>query len=103
MARTVFYKVGHHGSHNATLQAKGLELMTSGDLVAFIPVDEAMARQKGWNQMPLPSLVKALKAQTQNRVLQADTDFKASSNPESQAFARSLVQTPLYFEYTIQM
>ena len=28
LARTVFYKVGHHGSHNATLKQNGLELMT---------------------------------------------------------------------------
>jgi hypothetical protein len=27
LARTVVYKVGHHGSHNATLKAKGMELM----------------------------------------------------------------------------
>ena len=32
LARTVLYKVGHHGSHNATLKERGLELMTS-DLV----------------------------------------------------------------------
>src|SRR5262249_13809470 len=27
LARTVFYKVGHHGSHNSTLREKGLEMM----------------------------------------------------------------------------
>jgi hypothetical protein len=37
LARTVFYKVGHHASHNATLVA-GLEKMTSPELVALIPV-----------------------------------------------------------------
>jgi len=39
LARTVFYKVGHHGSGNATLRA-GLEAMTSEDLVAAIPTQK---------------------------------------------------------------
>jgi len=44
LAKTVFYKVGHHSSHNATAKAKGLELMANGDeLVAFIPVDRKVA------------------------------------------------------------
>ena len=34
---TVFYKVGHHASHNATVREKGLELMKRGDLVAIFP------------------------------------------------------------------
>lgn len=38
--RTVLYKVSHHGSHNATIKDKGLELMTSPELVAMIPEKE---------------------------------------------------------------
>jgi len=37
---TVLYKVSHHGSHNATVKAKGLEMMTHPDLVAMIPEKE---------------------------------------------------------------
>ena len=29
LARTVFYKVGHHSSHNATAKGKGLERWTA--------------------------------------------------------------------------
>lgn len=43
LSRTIFYKVGHHGSHNATLKLGGLESMTSSKLVAAIPVDEQFA------------------------------------------------------------
>ena len=46
LARTVLYKVGHHGSHNATLRAQGLELMTSAELTAMIPVDEEWAHAR---------------------------------------------------------
>ena len=52
MKRAIFYKVGHHGSHNATLREKGLEQMKNLR-VAMIPVDEEMAKKKRWNHMPL--------------------------------------------------
>jgi len=62
LARTIFYKVGHHGSHNATLKEKGLERMKSNRLAAVIPVDVNVAHDvKGWKRMPLPSITRALK------------------------------------------
>jgi hypothetical protein len=75
LRRTVFYKVGHHGSHNATLKEKGLEAMVSPDLVAFIPVDHEMAVKKGWGQMPLPALIDALKQRCGERVVRIDEDL----------------------------
>ena len=72
LARTVYYKVGHHGSHNATLKQKGLELMTSPDFSAFIPTNEADAQNVRWGKMPLKSIVKELKARTSGRVIRAD-------------------------------
>lgn len=62
--RTVFYKVGHHGSHNATLREKGLEMMTSPDLHAMIPVEVEMAKKKKWFEMPLEILVTRLREKT---------------------------------------
>jgi Metallo-beta-lactamase superfamily len=57
LKRTIFYKVGHHGSHNATMREKGLELMKSDRLAAFIPVDIDVAHNvKGWKHMPLPAI-----------------------------------------------
>lgn len=44
LARTVYYKAGHHGSHNVTLLEKGLERMINGEVLAFVPVDRVMAR-----------------------------------------------------------
>ncbi|HET6546924.1 MAG TPA: hypothetical protein VFG79_00615 [Solirubrobacter sp.] len=71
LARTVLYKVGHHGSHNATLRERGLELMTSPDLVAMIPVDRETARKKGW-AMPFPPLFDRLTEKTRGRILDAE-------------------------------
>lgn len=74
LGRTVFYKVGHHGSHNATLKARGLERMPARGLVSFIPVDEAMAKRKGWNAMPLPALLAALAERCGPDVIRLDQD-----------------------------
>lgn len=46
LGRVIFYKVGHHGSHNATMKEKGLEMMGGTELVAFIPVHRATALAK---------------------------------------------------------
>ena len=59
LARAIFYKVGHHGSHNATLKDHGLEQMVSLR-AAIIPVDEQEAQKKRWDHMPLPQLIEAL-------------------------------------------
>jgi hypothetical protein len=79
LARTVLYKVGHHGSHNATLREKGLELMASGELAAMIPVNRETARKMEWN-MPFPPLRRRLEEKTSGRVLDAELGV-ASENP----------------------
>ncbi len=86
LRRTVFYKVGHHASHNATVREKGLELMAGDGLTAVIPVDRQVALKKGssgW-QMPARGLYRRLIEKTEGRVLRSDIgwaraegDFKA--------------------------
>jgi hypothetical protein len=114
LRRTALYKVGHHGSHNATLKAKGLELMgrpgASGDLVAFLPVNEHVARDLAhYGEMPLRSLLKDLAIRTGGRVARNDEGDKPGGKtstlrpipgapPVSSSFA---TKTDLYFEYTV--
>lgn len=76
LAETVFYKVGHHSSHNATARGKGLELMQrEQELVAFIPVDRAVALGRNpkdsW-QMPARALYRRLLEKCQGRVARSD-------------------------------
>lgn len=74
LRRTVFYKVGHHASHNATVREKGLELMAGDGLTAVIPVDRKVALNKGasgW-QMPARALYRRLIEKTEGRVLRSD-------------------------------
>jgi beta-lactamase superfamily II metal-dependent hydrolase len=72
LARTVLYKVGHHGSHNATLKRNGLELMTSPDLSAFIPTNAKNALDVGWGEMPFEPLLEDLERRAEARVIRAD-------------------------------
>ena len=80
LARTVFYKIGHHGSHNATLREKGLELMTNGSLVAMLPLDRKTAKKMEWN-MPFPSLYDRLNERCKGRIL--DLELGMPAKPDS--------------------
>lgn len=112
LARTLFYKVGHHGSHNATLREKGLELMTREDLIAMIPVDHAMAVKKHWARMPLPELVARLTKKTGGRLLKIDDAAMSNSDlskakpdgisaKEWREFTDKVKVDPLYFELSL--
>jgi hypothetical protein len=112
LAKTVFYKVGHHGSHNATLKELGLEQMTSGNLIAMIPVDHEMAVKKHWGKMPLPELLDRLDEKTEGRVLRIDDKVKAAedlaklkpkdADPAAwNQFTDRVTATPLYFELKV--
>ena len=89
LARTVFYKVGHHSSHNGTARASGLDLMTSPDLHAMITLD--MARiGAGWHKtMPSPGVVRELIARTKGRLFRMDEGVLADWAPSDEWDARS--------------
>lgn len=87
LASTVLYKVGHHGSHNATL-VDALEKMEHPDLVALIPVhkqDPNIKRPVGGWKMPAPRLFKRLREKTAGRVLQMDGKNPPACNPKGAA------------------
>lgn len=98
LQRTVLYKVGHHGSHNATLRSKGLELMPLG-LTALIPVDHDMAVKKHWDGMPLPQLIDALKERNCIVVRMDDPEpppqSRVRAGPPASSFAAAL-----YYEWS---
>jgi hypothetical protein len=90
LGRTVFYKVGHHSSHNATARAQGLERMEQvNELTAFIPVDRAVALTRnppGSWQMPARQLYRRLLEKCQGRVARSDlgwaVEASKSTNPK---------------------
>ena len=98
---TVFYKVGHHGSHNATSK-KVLDQMVNKDLVAFIPVnkkDPNLTKKNPW-RMPAKNLYKELKKKTKGRIARMDEGkIRYSKNNWEKG---SLKVNPLYVEYTLK-
>lgn len=83
LERTVFYKVGHHSSHNATAKGKGLEIMRKNkQLTAFIPVDRAIALRRsppGSWRMPAFELYRSLLEACDGRVARADLGWAAEA------------------------
>lgn len=97
LARTVFYKVGHHGSHNATLRDAGLELMTHENFTAFIPVMEEQALKNRWKEMPFKPLVRRLKEKTRGRLLRTDD----ATPPKDAALAKLTAQERKQFRASL--
>jgi len=108
LGRTRLYKVGHHGSHNATLKGNGLELMTRPDLVAMVSTLEDFAKEqgtKGW-QMPNPNVKEALLKQTRGRLVRGDRKWSADADvtayPKDPKFLRALDEdAALYVEFKV--
>jgi hypothetical protein len=115
LGRTVFYKVGHHGSHNATLKGtSGSDYPSLGwlargevapEFVAMIPANEPWANEKAHWTHPLPSIRDALMRKAKGRVFQSDIDHVKQWDSMSQAewddFQNKIAETELYFEYTV--
>jgi len=111
LQNTVFYKVGHHGSHNATLRALGLEQMTNEELIAFVPVYKDQAMKNRWLEMPFDPLVKRLKEKTGGRLVFSDpkeaipskASLKDLSSEQKNAFIAGLKACDLYYEYSFSL
>jgi hypothetical protein len=118
LSRCVLYKVGHHGSHNATLKGTeaddyaNLGWMARGafadDFVAMIPANTswAIGKSKPWAH-PLPQIEAALMEKARGRVFRSDQDHIAQPDTSIMAdsewitFQKQIDETPLYFEYSI--
>jgi hypothetical protein len=116
LARTVLYKVGHHGSHNATLDGSpddehpNLSWMARGtfqdDFVAMIPANTkwALGKPRPWKH-PLKAIEEALHKKAEGRVFRSDIDkLKRPSNVPThrwQSFRSRVQEESLYFEYTV--
>lgn len=115
LGRTVLYKVGHHGSHNATLKGRAgsdyPNLAWMGrdeqrdDFTAMIPANRPWAFDKARWKHPLPSIERALKRKARGRVFRTDVDqiSKPSyvSDSEWQEFEDRTTANDLYFEFLI--
>ena len=119
LSRTVLYKVGHHGSHNATLNGKSTDKYANlawmghgpheNEFTAMITAVREWAIQPsvGWDH-PLQSIKDALLHKTAGRVFQTDTAMSAMAKVQDTPqknwdnFKERSAETPLYFDYTVK-
>ena len=118
LRRTVLYKVGHHGSHNATLNGKAsdthpsLAWMAEGEhareFTAMITAVRGWAEtQNGWDH-PLKAIKDALLKKASGRVFQTDTEFEDMNMPSGstaadwKAFQNRTRADRLYFDYVVE-
>lgn len=119
LGRAVLYKVGHHCSHNATLNGEFaddypcLGWMARGqhanEFTSLITAVRKWAEtQKGWDH-PRKEIKDALLVKCAGRVLQTDTGLAKMAKPVdvSQSkwdeFLNRVTETPLYFDYPVKI
>jgi len=73
LRRTALLKCAHHGSRNATLKEKGLEMMDSACLATMIPVDQKWANDEMHWEHPAEKLLERIQEKTRGKVLRTDT------------------------------
>ena len=79
VARTEIYKVGHHASHNATLQEGGLEEMQKLR-IALVTVSLATATKLHWEKsLPRQSILDRLKEIAREAVIRSDNGIEAKN------------------------
>jgi beta-lactamase superfamily II metal-dependent hydrolase len=77
VARCHFYKVGHHGSHNASPKSFVRKVMSSGSTAAVSVADVTV-----WPNIPQPDLVTAIRERA-TTVVQSDQLAEAAAGPGS--------------------
>ncbi len=110
---TVFYKVGHHGSHNGTASVSGLEHIKSQRLVAMMPLIQSAVPEEwgGSKNFPAKVLYNVLIDKTRGRLIRTDQGIVTAaraqklrnllSREEKKEFTKGFVKGKNYVEYTI--
>lgn len=115
LGRVALYKVGHHGSHNATLKGSPDDAHPNLSwfgrppfdalFAAMIPAHAAWAQSKRWRH-PLAAIEQALHAKAAGRVVQADMltlDPPSGHPPPGWAdFGKRVRMSPMHIEIDVQ-
>jgi beta-lactamase superfamily II metal-dependent hydrolase len=90
LARTTFYKVGHHGSHNATPPGF-VDLLPGHDLWCMVSTRKTAIER--WDDIPREPLLDALRRKKRHRVVRSDlprpddhADFKRQGDMYTDVF-----------------
>jgi hypothetical protein len=112
LENTVFYKAGHHCSHNGTASKSGLDLINHEDLMAMLPLDYGNIKP-GWKStMPGKGFNKELIRKTKGRLFRIDkglvsekaaiTEREKLSRAETKKFENAYKVENDFIELTIE-
>lgn len=115
LKKTVFYKVGHHGSHNGTASKSGLEKMGTNKIMAFMPLvqNKVPTAWGGSDNFPAKGLYKKIIEKTGGAVIRTDEGLikdpgagKLRSNTYTAAeidVMKKASANPLYHEWVVKV
>jgi beta-lactamase superfamily II metal-dependent hydrolase len=115
LGNTIFYKVGHHGSHNGTASKSGLDRISGENLVAFMPLvqDKVPIAWGGSQNFPAKKLNQVLIEKTKGRLIRTDVGLVTDNNAnvlrnslneeEKSNWKKNFRKGQFYFEYTVNM
>ena len=97
-----FFKVAHHGSHNAT-PTDALEKMSKGKFAAMVSTQNVP-----WDSIPRIPLMDRLGEMTKDRVIRSDSLAlvdapKAPKGPVLSALPKGFVQGDFWYDYLIKL
>jgi hypothetical protein len=97
-----FFKVAHHGSHNAT-PTDALEKMSKGKFAAMVSTQNVP-----WDSIPRIPLMDRLGEMTRDRVIRSDSMAlvdapKAPKGPVLSALPKGFVQGDFWYDYLIKL
>jgi beta-lactamase superfamily II metal-dependent hydrolase len=102
LSGVTFFKVAHHGSHNATPKS-ALERMSKGKFAAMVSTQNVP-----WDTIPRPPLMDALQIQTKNRAVRSDSLALASmprapKGPALDDMPKGFVLGEFWYDYLIKV
>ena len=102
LSSVTFFKVGHHGSHNATPK-DALERMATGNFAAMVSTQSVP-----WDSIPRIPLMERLGEQTKNRVVRSDSLAikdrpKAPKGPVLAQMPAGFLQGDFWYDYLIKL
>jgi hypothetical protein len=102
LSSITFFKVAHHGSHNATPK-DALERMNTGNFAAMVSTQNVP-----WDSIPRAPLMTRLGEQTENRVVRSDSLAlkdrpKAPKGPVLKTLPAGFQQGDFWYDYLIKL
>jgi beta-lactamase superfamily II metal-dependent hydrolase len=105
LSKINFFKIAHHGSHNATPK-KALEGMSDGEFAAMVST-----QSEPWESIPRPPLMARVNEKTKKHIVRSDWlsisgapgPIAGAEPPTPSTFPKEFQKGDLWFDYVIKL